>query len=89
MTSYADGGGDEFLAIVANVDEEQLYVIANDIRALVEQSTLTHEGHIIQVTVSIGATLVKPEDTMESLLKRVDALNYKCKATGRNCLSPG
>jgi diguanylate cyclase (GGDEF)-like protein/PAS domain S-box-containing protein len=82
-------GGDEFLAIITNVDEEQLRSIANDLRTLVEQSSLVHEGHVIRVTVSIGATLVKPEDTMDSLLKRGDSLNYDCKAAGRNCLFLG
>jgi hypothetical protein len=37
--------------------------IANDLRALVEVSTLTYEGHIIRETVPVGATLVRPEDT--------------------------
>ena len=63
--------------------------IANDLRALVEVSTLTYEGHIIRETVPVGATLVRPEDTAQSLLKRRDFPNYKCKATGRNCFFPG
>ena len=36
------------------------------------------------MTVSIGATLARSEDTPESLVARADALMYRAKAEGRN-----
>lgn len=77
-------GGDEFLALIPNVEAPELYAIARDIQGLVEQSSLTHEGRSIKVTLSIGATTALPEDNMESLIKRGDSLGYQCKAKGRN-----
>ena len=77
-------GGEEFFAIIANIDEDRLSSIANKLRVLVEQSSITTGPNTIQVTVSIGATLAQPDDTEDTLLKRADKLMYRCKTSGRN-----
>ena len=80
-------GGEEFLAIIPNINEEQLYFTANKLRVLVEQSGFSLDSGIVQVTVSIGATLAQPKDTTETLLERADKLLYYSKAMGRNRVS--
>ena len=80
-------GGEEFLAIIPNINEEQLYFTANKLRILVEQSGFSLNSGIVQVTVSIGATLALPKDTAETLLERADKLLYYSKANGRNRVS--
>ena len=80
-------GGEEFLAIIPNINEDQLYFTANKLRVLVEQSGFSLDSGIVQVTVSIGATLAQPKDTIETLLERSDKLLYYSKATGRNRVS--
>src|SRR3989339_1125862 len=80
-------GGEEFLAIIPNITEEQLYFTANKLRVLVEQSGFSLNSGIVQVTVSIGATLAQPKDTVETLLERADKLLYYSKTTGRNRVS--
>jgi diguanylate cyclase (GGDEF)-like protein/PAS domain S-box-containing protein len=80
-------GGEEFIAIMINVNEELLYSIANRFCSLVEQSTLSVNSEIVRVTVSIGAALAHAEDTVEQLLKRADRLMYLSKASGRNRVS--
>ena len=80
-------GGEEFLAIIPNINEEQLYFTANKLRVLVEQSGFSLNSDIVQVTVSIGATLALPNDTSETLLERADKLLYYSKANGRNRVS--
>jgi len=40
----------------------------------------------IAVTVSLGATLVQSEDSIDSSIQRVDRLLYQSKNAGRNCL---
>jgi diguanylate cyclase (GGDEF)-like protein/PAS domain S-box-containing protein len=80
-------GGEEFLSIMPNVDREKLEVIANRFRFLVEHSILAADSKEVRVTVSVGATLAHPEDTSETLIKRVDQLMYSSKSSGRNCVS--
>jgi diguanylate cyclase (GGDEF)-like protein/PAS domain S-box-containing protein len=82
-------GGEEFLALAFNIDKETLRNIAEKLRSLVEQTTITAETGSPRVTISVGATLVRNEDTLESLIYRADKLMYKSKADGRNRISIG
>lgn len=82
-------GGEEFLAVIANVNEDHLSLVARKLCHLVEKSRFTAGKDAIRVTVSIGATLVRPEDTTETLVKRADRLMYRSKAAGRNRFTIG
>ncbi|MFO7861516.1 MAG: diguanylate cyclase [Desulfosalsimonas sp.] len=84
---YGRWGGEEFIGIIRNINEQDLITIANKVRSLVEKSYISHDGKILQVTISVGATLVRQGDSIESLIKRADALLYKSKAAGRNCVT--
>lgn len=80
-------GGEEFVAIILNVSEDLLYSIANRLRILVEQSSLSADSDNIRVTISVGATFAQQTDTVETLLKRADQLMYQSKIAGRNCVT--
>ena len=80
-------GGEEFVAIIASVNASQLYSFANRLRVLAEQSSLTSEYGEISATVSIGATLAQPTDTVEGVIARADQFMYQSKANGRNRVS--
>ena len=82
-------GGEEFLAVVVNVDVETLTTVAERMRSLVAQSRLQQNGDNITVTVSVGATLVLPGDDPDSLLERADHGMYRSKAEGRNQVTLG
>jgi len=77
-------GGEEFLAVFTDCKEEVLAALVNKIRMLVENSKLKINDTELNVTISIGATMVKPDDTILSIIKRADALMYKSKENGRN-----
>jgi len=77
-------GGEEFLAVFTNCQENVLFSLVNKIRMLVESSRLIVNDTELRVTISIGATMVKPDDTIESMIKRADSLMYKSKEDGRN-----
>ena len=80
-------GGEEFIAIIANVNDQMLSSIAERCRFLVEHSGLPDEHGSVKVTVSIGATLSRPDDDMLKLIQRADELMYSCKEFGRNCVT--
>jgi diguanylate cyclase (GGDEF)-like protein/PAS domain S-box-containing protein len=77
-------GGEEFVAVISHVDEEQLQISAERLRSLVAQSILPRTEGYLHVTISIGATLARPDDTAESLVNRADGLMYASKEAGRN-----
>lgn len=81
---------DEFLVILNDlVTRDALKFIAGKVRMLVENSRLDLPYKSLSTTVSIGATLLLPKDTFESVLSRVDKLMNKSKKAGRNKVSIG
>ncbi len=84
---YGRWGGEEFIGIIHNINIDELELIGNRLRSLIESSYIIYEDRMLFVTVSIGATLIKDDDTIDSLIKRADTLMYKSKSAGRNCLT--
>jgi diguanylate cyclase (GGDEF)-like protein/PAS domain S-box-containing protein len=82
-------GGEEFIAIVINISPGQLHSIAEKLRIMAEQSSMTNGNKTIKVTISVGATLARDDDTVESLLSRADQLMYQSKSSGRNRITMG
>lgn len=77
-------GGEEFVALMPGSDAGGLSAAAERVRMLVENSWLEHTGTKLQVTVSVGATLARPDDSPEELVDRADQLMYRSKRAGRN-----
>lgn len=78
-------GGDEFIAIIHDVQHPSiLQDIAKKLRVMVENSHLDLENARLSITISIGATMVQPGETLETFLQRADQLMYKSKQAGRN-----
>lgn len=82
-------GGEEFTANIGNVDEGELGIAAEKVRRMVEQSFISIDNSSLRITVSIGGTLAKTEDTVESLVDRADRLMYRSKEGGRNQVTIG
>jgi len=79
--------GQEFLAVLLNVDESKLDLVGNKLRLLVEQSHLSEEDKFVKTTVSIGATAARSSDSTESLVKRAKELASHSKWLGKNRVS--
>ncbi|MGD0130224.1 MAG: diguanylate cyclase [Terriglobia bacterium] len=80
-------GGDEFLAILSGITRPFLAKVSEKLRKLVAQSTVPLDDTKLQVTISVGAAMVVPGDSPESLLKRADRQLYASKESGRNRVS--
>jgi diguanylate cyclase (GGDEF)-like protein/PAS domain S-box-containing protein len=85
MDTVARWGGEEFAAIITNVREDDLRKVAEKFRVMVESSSLRDSSSdVLQVTVSVGGTMAKPNETVADLMKRTDEMLYTAKKTGRN-----
>jgi len=82
-------GGEEFVAIILNVDRDELYLVAEKLRSCIEKAKIREDGHALNVTISIGASLADPKTVpdKESILKKADKLLYESKSQGRNRVS--
>jgi diguanylate cyclase (GGDEF)-like protein len=87
---YGRWGGEEFIGVIRNINDEALINLGNRVRELIAKSyIINNSNQTLQVTISIGATVARKDDTVESLVKRADELLYKSKESGRNCLTFG
>ena len=78
-------GGEEFVVLAPDTGLEQALVLAERIRETVETTPLLVDGHLLQLTVSIGAVVAAPgEHDVKGLLQRADAALYAAKRAGRN-----
>lgn len=78
-------GGEEFAVVINRCDVSQAQALADKIRVKVEQSNLLYLGKSVHVTVSVGATVHKRGDTLESLIERADKALYCAKKSNKNC----
>jgi diguanylate cyclase (GGDEF)-like protein len=80
-------GGDEFLVLVDLVGESDLHELAHALREEasrpVRDRAFVPDGKA-NVTVSVIATLIRPDDTTQGLITRVSAPLSEAKEQGRN-----
>jgi diguanylate cyclase (GGDEF)-like protein len=82
-------GGEEFLAIISDVSDTDLIMIAEKLRVLVANSSVKFGNGPINVTISIGATMAQESDSITQLIDRADKLMYSSKKIGRNLVTAG
>ncbi len=82
-------GGEEFVGLMRNVDENTLDEQAERLRLLVEGSYQYTSQGPIHVTVSIGATLARVEDNWERVIERAERLMIVSKHAGTNRVTTG
>ena len=76
------GGKEEFCRYLFPLTENyEASAIAERIRHLVENTVVTNsDGQELKVTISVGVTVSKPQDTPDYILKRADSLMYQEQA---------
>jgi diguanylate cyclase (GGDEF)-like protein/PAS domain S-box-containing protein len=79
--TLARWGGEEFMIITPLTDALELKSISESLRSYIED--IKHETAGI-VTASFGASVLKPDDSFTSFIKRVDTALYQSKQQGRN-----
>lgn len=81
-------GGEEFVLILPNTDEDGLAKLLEKIRVSVKNKKILFEGSELSMTVSIGgcSRVVATEDEHTLLIGFVDKKLYEAKGSGRNCV---
>lgn len=78
-------GGEEFVILFPQTDEQTAYHYAEMVRKRIEQADIRHEDGSL-VTISVGVTSTIPQDDHHPrvLIQAVDHALYKAKNAGRN-----
>ncbi|WP_157760853.1 diguanylate cyclase domain-containing protein [Hydrogenovibrio halophilus] len=79
-------GGEEFALVLEEVDLTEATDVAEKLRQGVKARTWPGE---VEMTLSFGVTLLKPDDDLETLQARVDRLLYTAKDSGRDTVCSG
>ncbi|MGM0442762.1 MAG: sensor domain-containing diguanylate cyclase [Fibrobacterota bacterium] len=74
-------GGEEFMVLCSETDEEGVRVFAERIRKVVAEKTAEKST---PATISLGLSIFHRTDKREDILKRVDTALYDAKEQGRN-----
>jgi len=79
-------GGEEFAMLLPFTNKQGARTIAEKIRKKVaNKKIISHDGKIIQFTVSLGVASILPTDkNIEEALNRADEALYNAKESGRN-----
>ncbi len=74
-------GGDEFVIIADGADRDAAYQLTEKIRRTVAESDIVPNWPL---TISLGVTVLKEDDTTDTWLDRADRELYRAKNAGRN-----
>lgn len=79
-------GGEEFAIVLKNTGVEGAVILAEKLRAAVNEKPFEVDGHSISLMISLGVAGMKPEGYMDAaqLLREADILLYRAKDAGRN-----
>lgn len=86
---FARFGGEEFIVVLVGTNSQNMMVVADAIRTVMQNTGIVHDGKTLQVTVSIGVTMARKDDTIDAVIKRADQMMYESKQQGRNRVSFG
>ena len=77
-------GGEEFNLLLNNTELSGAHELAERIRQNIEQTPCICNGKSINITASMGISVLNVNDTQASFFKRADDALYQAKSAGRN-----
>ena len=79
-------GGEEFLALLPETDQEQAFPVAERLRQQVESLSIPTNRGSLHITISIGVATLAPgsQHDLDWLIVKADDALYVAKAAGRN-----
>ncbi|MCX7321494.1 MAG: sensor domain-containing diguanylate cyclase [Hyphomicrobiales bacterium] len=79
-------GGEEFVVLLREADEQTALALGDRIRHAVERAVIGEGKTLLAATVSVGISLVSDRDRdVQDMIERADQGLYVAKNTGRNC----
>jgi diguanylate cyclase (GGDEF)-like protein len=80
-------GGEEFLLVLPDTPDDEAVRTLDRLREIVAGLDWSAFSPGMQVTISAGVAMLKPDETADTFLARADRALYAAKAQGRNRIS--
>lgn len=80
-------GGDEFVVLMPETDINSAKKVAEKFTDKMSKVIFKKKDEEFKVTFSIGLTCVRKDDTLDSIMERVDAALYSSKRSGKNSIT--
>ena len=79
-------GGEEFSALLPETTLDSAALVAERLRAGIAGAplALAESGQSVNVTLSVGVALARPDEPIEEMIRRADEALYRAKENGRN-----
>lgn len=77
-------GGEEFIILLNRISQKDCKTITLRLLELVRKSKLIYKGESINVTMSIGSTILMETDTPNTIIARADKALYRAKNSGKD-----
>lgn len=77
-------GGEEFVVLLTNTNQATAMEIADRLRLSVNAMQLEREGEPVNASVSIGVSMLHPEDSVKRILERASFAMFNAKSEGRD-----
>ena len=84
VDTVARWGGEEYLVLLPETDEDEAVQIANRIREAVASNRVMVGQKPVGCTVSLGVASIRGQESIDRLLQRSDEALYLAKTLGRN-----
>ena len=80
-------GGEEFVGVLEIKKDDEAIMLAEKIRVLISGTEIMYNQEQVSVTASLGVTIARDDDTIETVVGRADSLMYESKNKNKNCVS--
>lgn len=77
-------GGEEFVALMPETDGATALAVLETVRDAIANAAFNYKDQPMSITVSVGLSEFKTNDTLESAFERADQALYTAKSNGRN-----
>ena len=82
-------GGEEFLILIQDTNQQDAFLIAEKLRRAVKDTPFVTSAGELPITISLGLALYQKESPVEAVITRADQSLYRAKQNGRNQTQTG
>ncbi len=80
-------GGEEFLILLPGTDAAGAGAASRKVLSAVTEHPFSIDGHLLQVSITIGVAILSRTESMQACVKRADEAMYRGKLAGKNRVS--